>query len=133
MESREPPRRIDLVDRELTESVIGAFYEVYNELRYGLLENLYTEALARELTKRGRRVDREVRVQIYYKCEVIGLQRIDMIVDERLVVEVKSTHDLSKASHRQVLSYLRGSHLQLALLLHFGPEAKFYRIISSMR
>ena len=133
MENRESPKRIDLVDRELTESVIGAFFGVYNELRYGLLENLYTEALARELVNRGRRVAREVRIQIYYKGEVIGLQRIDMIVDERLVVEVKSTHDLSKASHRQVLSYLRGSRLQLALLLHFGPEAKFYRIISSMR
>ncbi len=129
----ENPARVELIDRELTESVIGAFYEVYNELRYGLLENLYNEALARELAKRGRRVAREVRVQVYYKGEPIGLLRIDMIVDERLVVEVKSTHDLSKSSHRQVLSYLRGSRLQLALLLHFGPEAKFYRIISSTR
>ena len=129
----ENPARVELVDRELTESVIGAFYEVYNELRYGLLENLYSEALARELLKRGHRVAREVRIQIHYKGEVIGLQRIDMIVDERLVVEVKSTHDLSKSSHRQVLSYLRGSRLQLALLLHFGPEAKFHRIISSRR
>ena len=129
----ENPARVELVDRELTESVIGAFYEVYNELRYGLLESLYSEALARELVARGHRVGREVRVQIHYKGEPIGLQRIDMIVDERLVVEVKSTHDLSKSSHRQVLSYLRGSRLQLALLLHFGPEAKFYRIISSRR
>ena len=129
----ESPARIELVDRELTESVVGAFYEVYNELRYGLLENLYSEALARELKRRGHGVAREVRVQIYYKGEVIGLQRIDMIVDTRLVVEVKSTHDLSKSSHRQVLSYLRGSRLQLALLLHFGPDAKFYRIISSRR
>jgi GxxExxY protein len=129
----ESPARIELVDRELTESVIGAFYEVYNELRYGLLESLYSEALERELTRCGRHVAREVRVPIYYKGEVIGVQRIDMIVDERLVVEVKSTHDLSKSSHRQVLSYLRGSRLQLALLLHFGPEAKFYRIISSRR
>jgi len=78
-------------------------------------------------------VAREVRVQTYYKGEVIGVQRIDMIVDGRLVVELKSTHDLSKASHRQVLSYLKGSGLQLALLLHFGLEAKFYRIISSTR
>src|SRR5258708_39578588 len=94
---------VELIERELTEAVIGAFYEVYNELRYGLLENLYNEALARELAKRGRRVAREARVPVYYNGEPIGLLRIDMIVDESLVAVAKSTPHLSNCTHPHAL------------------------------
>ena len=120
-----------LIEADLTKSVIGAFFDVYNQLDYGFLEAIYAESLARELVRRGHRVDREVRIVVYFKGDPVGVQRVDMIVDERLLVEIKSCHDLSKASHRQVLSYLRGSALQVGLLLHFGPKPEFYRMVSS--
>src|SRR5438132_10245344 len=113
---------IRLVDEALTKSIIGAFYDVYNQLDYGYLENIYSEALARELTRRGHLVERQVMIRVFYKGELVGLQRIDMLVDKRVVLEIKSTHDLSKTSHRQLLGYLRGSELQVGLLLHFGPK-----------
>lgn len=128
MEQDDRPRA-PLLEEDLTRSVIGAFFAVYNELNYGYFESIYAESLARELTRRGHKVEREVAIVIYYKGDPVGLQKIDMIVDGRLLVEIKSTHDLSKASHRQVLSYLRGSVLQVGLLLHFGPRAEFYRVI----
>lgn len=118
-----------MIEEALSKSVIGAFYDVYNYHDYGFFEAVYVESLARELASRGHQVQREAMIEIFYKGECVGLQRVDMIVDGRLLVEVKSTHDLSRASHRQVLSYLRGSNLPIGLLLHFGPKAEFYRII----
>jgi GxxExxY protein len=124
---------MELVHGELTRSVIGGFYEVYNELRYGLLENLYRSALVLELRDRGHHVEREVHVGVTYKGRPIGTQRLDLVVDGKLIVEVKSTHDLSPSAHRQLASYIRGSEIELGLLLHFGPEAKFYRQICTRR
>lgn len=120
-----------LIDEQLTESVIGAFYEVYNALGFGFLEQVYTTALERELRARGHVVGREVWVPVFYKGDLISRQRIDMVVDERLVVEAKSTQDLHKFAPRQVYNYLRATRLEVGLLMHFGPEPAFYRLIHS--
>ena len=119
-----------LVDEQLTHSVIGAFYDVYNALGYGFLEQVYTSALERELLARGHVVGREVYVPVIYKGDEISRQRIDMIIDQRLVVEAKATQELHKAAKRQVYNYLRATRLQVGLLLHFGPEPCFYRLDS---
>ena len=111
--------RIDLLQEERTHSVIGAFYEVYNILGFGFLEGLYGMGLERELRSRGHRVAREVGVRVYYKGEELGQQRLDMIVDERLIIEIKSTYRLHKAAPRQVLNYLKATNLEVGLLLHF--------------
>ena len=118
-----------LLEEELSHSVIGAFYEVFRALGYGFLEHLYVMAMERELRARGHRVGREVWVPVAYKGEELGMQRLDMIVDERLIVEVKSTEVLSPAARRQVISYLNATRLQVGLLLHFGPVPKFYRFV----
>jgi GxxExxY protein len=118
-----------LLEERLTHSVIGAFFEVYNTLGFGFLEHLYVMALERELLARGHRVGREVGVSVGYKGEELGTHRLDMIVDERLIVETKSTYELHPASRRQVYNYLCATKLELGLLLHFGPTPKFYRLI----
>jgi len=118
-----------LIDEQLTASVIGAFYEVYNALGFGFLEQVYITALERELRARGHVVGREVWVPVFYKGDVISRQRIDMVVDEQLVVEAKSTQDLHKFAPRQVYNYLRATRLEVGLLMHFGPEPTFYRLI----
>jgi GxxExxY protein len=120
-----------LIDGKLTRSVIGAFYDVYNTLGFGFLEHIYIMALERELLARGHRVAREVYVRVRYKGEELAQQRVDMIVDERLIVEAKSTYDLHKAAPRQVFNYLRATNIEIALLLHFGPKPSFFRLISS--
>ena len=125
--------KIQLLEERLTRSVIGAFYEVYNTLGFGFLEHVYAMALERELLVRGHRVGREVSTHVTYKGHVLAVQRIDMIVDERLVVETKATLETPKAAERQLLNYLRATNLEVGLLLHFGPEAKFHRVVSSNR
>jgi GxxExxY protein len=118
-----------LLHEELTYSVIGAFFEVYNILGFGYLEQLYLAALERELRSRGHRVARELGVRVMYKGEELGSQRLDMVVDDVLVVEAKSTQDLVKIAPRQLYNYLRATNLEVGLLLHFGPEPVFYRIL----
>ena len=121
-------RRV-LMQEKLTRSVIGAFYEVYNTLGFGFLEHIYVMALERELRARGHRVGREVQIPVYYKRELLGTQRLDMIVDDVLVVEAKSTYELHPAAPRQLFSYLHSTKLEVGLLLHFGPRPRFYREI----
>ena len=89
---------IQLVEVALTRSVIGAFFEVYNTLGFGFLERLYVRALERELLARGHQVARQVEIRILYKGEELGTQRLDLVVDNKLIVETKSTYELHRAA-----------------------------------
>jgi GxxExxY protein len=122
------PRK-QLFEEDLSRSVIGAFFTVYNALGYGFLERLCSQALENELRARGHHVGREVPVEVSYEGAVLGVQRLDMVVDHKLVVEVKSTELLHPMAKRQLLNYLRGTSLELGLLLHFGPQPRFHRVI----
>ncbi len=88
--------RFNLIEERLTYSVIGAFFEVYNHLGYGFFESIYANALELELNARGHHVEREFSFQVLYKGVVVGVQRADMIVDHRLIVENKAGPDLPK-------------------------------------
>ena len=112
----------------LTESVIGGFYEVYNTFGFGFLESVYVEALCIELRLRGHEVRREVPVDVWYKGRRISRQRIDLLVDERLVGEAKATAELHGSVRRTVYNYLRASRLGTGLVLHFGLEPRAYRV-----
>src|SRR5437764_394262 len=109
-----------LAEEQLTHSVIGAFYDVYNTLGVGFLELVYLSALERELRARGHAAGREVYVPVIYKGDEISRQRIDMIVDERLVVEAKATQELHKSAKRQVYNYLRATRLQVGSFFTSG-------------
>lgn len=120
-----------LLEHRTTESIIGAFYHVYNRLGYGFLENVYTLALERELRARGHKVDREYSVTVFYEGEPLTTVRLDMVVDRKVVVENKSTSVLPAFAQRQLFNYLRASTLEVGLILHFGPVARFYRLVRS--
>jgi GxxExxY protein len=124
--------RAPLLLEKLTRSVIGAFYEVYNTLGYGFLENLYVAALEQELSARGHRVSRQFDVLVRYKGQEIGHQRLDLVVDECLVLEIKSTERLHPYAGRQLYNYLKATNLEVGLLLHFSPSgAKVFREVCS--
>jgi GxxExxY protein len=118
-----------LLEEALTHSVIGAFYDVHRGLGFGFREYLYALALERDLVAKGHRVDREVAVMAYYRGEPLAWQTLDLIVDEKLVLEIKATERLHPSATRQLFSYLCATNLEVGLLLHFGHEPKFYRVI----
>jgi GxxExxY protein len=113
-------------EEALTHSIIGAFFEVYNTLGFGFLEHIYKMALERELRARGHRVAREVMVRVSYKGEELAPQRLDMIVDDKVVVETKAAARLDRSAARQLYNYLRATRLEIGLLFHFGPEPAFF-------
>jgi GxxExxY protein len=123
----------DLIEGDLVYSIIGAFYDVYNYYGYGLLEGVYVAALHQELLDRGHRVDREVRLPILYKQRRVGWHRADMIVDGKVIVECKAADALPPYAQRQILSYLNATPLEVGVLLHFGPEAKYHRYVDTVR
>src|SRR6059058_2813166 len=120
--------KVALVEEARTHSIIGAFFDVYNALGFGFLEHLYVTALERELVAREHRVARELTVRVFYKGTELGYQRLDMVIDEVVVVEIKSTRELRKPAVRQIYNYLRATNLEVGLLFHFGPEPRFFRL-----
>jgi GxxExxY protein len=124
---------VPLLHGELTSSVISAFYEVYDELGFGYREVLYALALERALVDIGRRVAREVGVMVYFRGEPLARQSLDMVVDGKLIVEIKATERLHDNATRQLFGYLCATNLELGLLLHFGREPKFHRVICENR
>jgi GxxExxY protein len=122
-----------IFEETLTRSVIGAFFDVHWSLGFGFREHIYSLALERDLVAKGHRVDREVAVMVYHRGEPIARQLLDMIVDEKLVIETKATEQLHPGARRQLFSYLSATTLEVGLLLHFGHEPKFYRVICENR
>ena len=120
-----------LAEEALTQAIIGAFFRVYNRLGFGFLEHVYAAALEKELLGLGFRVSREFWVRIHYDGVELCQQRLDFVVNEKIVLELKSTLELHKRAPRQVLNYLRATNLEVGLLLHFGPEPKFYRLYAA--
>ena len=106
--------------------VIGAFFEVYNTLGHGHLESVYAAALEIEASARGLSVAREVPIVVRYKGVVVGTFRADMLVERRLLVELKATARPHPADRAQVQNYLRAGPVRSGLLLHFGEEPSFW-------
>lgn len=106
----------------LTEQIIGCGIEVHRHLGLGLLESIYEEALAHELTLRGVGFERQKAVDILYKDKTIKGQRLDLVVENEVVVEIKSVRRLDDVFTAQVLSYLKSTGLKRALLMNFGEQ-----------
>lgn len=110
-------------DNEITFEVRGAIYDVYKDLGPGLLESVYEEALAFELQQRGLHVDRQVEVPILYKGNVLKTPlRLDMMVENQIIVELKSVEELQKVHYKQLLTYLRLMDKQVGLLVNFNCQ-----------
>ena len=103
----------------LTGRVIGCAIEVHRILGPGFLESLYAEALASNLAASGLPHSREVRVAVAFKGRPIGEHRLDLLVDDRVVVELKAVEALARVHYAQVRSYLRATGLRVGLLLNF--------------
>jgi len=105
--------------RSLTEKIIGCAIEVRKTLGAGLLERLYEEALAFELATAGLKVDRQRLVKVKYKAIMLPEQRLDIVVDDLVIVEVKATERTPDAHLAQLTSYLRAAEMPLGLLINF--------------
>ncbi|MGC9454301.1 MAG: GxxExxY protein [Phycisphaerae bacterium] len=106
--------------QELTKRIIAAGVEVHRELGPGFVEKIYENALASELLRRGHKVDRQVVVRVGYRGEVVGEHRIDLMVDDSVVVELKTVDALAEVHKAQLRSTLKAAGKQVGLLINFN-------------
>ncbi|MBX3292347.1 MAG: GxxExxY protein [Acidobacteria bacterium] len=106
----------------LTQKIIGAAIEVHRTLGPGLLESIYEEALCHEFDLRGIAYARQVEVDVVYKGKVIKGQRIDVLVEQEVIIEIKSLTKLPEISMAQILSYLKATGLKRGLIINFGEK-----------
>jgi GxxExxY protein len=116
---------------ELTEQIIGAFYEVYNELGYGFLESVYEEALYKVLVARGLHVDRQFPTPVWFRGEKLCDFYADLLVDRSVLLELKAVRVLEPSHEAQLLNYLRATPIEIGLLLNFGPRPVVRRMAFS--
>jgi GxxExxY protein len=111
---------------ETTEKIIQAFYKVYNTLGYGFLEKVYEGAMMIELTKMGLNVQRQVQIKVYYEGEIVGEYYADIIVVDKVILELKAEETICPENEAQLLNYLKASKLEVGLLFNFGviPQIK---------
>ena len=112
-----------MTDNQITYQIRGAIYDVYKALGPGLLESVYEEAMVYELQKRGLKVIRQMEVPIHYDGHILKTPlRLDLLVEDRVVVELKSVKELQDVFFKQTRTYLRLLNLQVGILVNFNTD-----------
>jgi len=117
----------DVKYKELTEKVIKIFYRVYNKLGYGFLEKVYENAMMVEFKKEGMTVLPQSAIRVFYENEVVGEYFTDMLVDNKVIVEIKAAKSLAAENEAHLLNYLKATDIEIGLLLNFGPKPEVKR------
>ena len=118
---------MELLHKELTDIILKTFYGVYNELQYGFWENVYEKAMLLELTESGLKVERQKTIEVFYKGRALGQYVTDLIVENKVILELKAQPMINEAHEAQLLHYLRATTFEVGLLLNFGNKPEFRR------
>ena len=122
-----------MLHKDLSEKIIKAFYNVYNSLGYGFLENVYENAMLFELRKFGLDAQKQVSIKVYYEGELVGKYYADIIVEKTIIVELKAAESLCEEHEFQLINYLKATELEIGLLMNFGKTPQFKRKIFTNR
>lgn len=116
----------ELLYHELTSEILKCFYKVYNTLGYGFLEKVYENALRLELKSHGLLVEKQMPITVYYDNQVVGEYFADLVVERKIIIELKAAESLCEEHELQLINYLKATDYELGLLLNFGrkPEVK---------
>ena len=118
-----------MIYEKITGKILTAFFNVYNVLGYGFLERVYINSLVIELTKLGLMVKGEDEIQVYYEGEQVGKYFADLIVEDLVIIEVKTAEGFRNEHLAQLKNYLRATDIEIGLLLNFGNKPEFKRLI----
>lgn len=105
---------------KLSNDIIGAAIDVHKALGSGFLESIYHNALKIELSKKGIKFESERTVKIWYSNEEVGFHRLDLVVNDEIIVELKTVKEISNVHRAQVMSYLKATGLEIGLILNFS-------------
>jgi GxxExxY protein len=121
----------ELLHKELTDEIIKCYYTVYNKLGYGFLEKVYEKAMMIELLKKNLKVESQKYIEVYYDNNVVGEYYADLIVEDKVIIELKACEHLREEHELQLINYLRATTIEIGLLMNFGKEPEFSRKIFS--
>ena len=112
--------------QDLTSQIISCFYQDYNKLGFGFLEKVYENALLIELTKNELKIGRQKPINVYYDNKLVGEYFADLIVEDKVIIELKAAETLIEEHELQLINYLKATNIEVGLLLNFGrkPEIK---------
>lgn len=113
--------------KDLTEQIIKAFFDVYNELGYGFLEKVYQNSLYIELKSRGFNVEPQKQIKVHFKGYEVGEYYPDLIVNDVVILELKAAECIVEEFENQILNYLRATDVEVGLLLNFGKKPEIRR------
>lgn len=116
---------------DITELIIKAFYNVYNQLGYGFLEKVYKKALLIELRKFELECDSQFSIEVYYDNENVGFYIADIVVNNLVIIEIKAVEAICEEHEAQLTNYLRATEIEVGLLLNFGKNPAFKRKVFS--
>lgn len=122
-------RHSSLISSELTSQVIGVFYSVYNELGRGFTEAVYENAMAVALNEAGLPFHQQHPLTVLFRGQTVGEFRVDLLINDKLVVELKAAARLTPAHESQVINYLKATGFPVGLLLNFGDRPEFKRLV----
>ena len=117
----------------ITDIILRAFYDVYHELGYGFLENVYQNAFYKELKHCGLKCEAQKKIEVFYKGEVVGLYYADLFVEDIIILELKAVAEIHSAHESQLMNYLKATGIEVGLILNFGPKPTFKRKVFSNR
>lgn len=118
-----------LLHKQITDVIIGSFYNVYNELGYGFLEKVYENALAIELSNNSLLVNKQFPIKVFYKNKIVGEYYADLLIENKVIVELKAASRLTREHQAQLINYLKATEVEVGLLLNFGVNPEFSRKI----
>ncbi|HEY2979799.1 MAG TPA: GxxExxY protein [Anaerolineales bacterium] len=113
---------VEIIEKDLSHRIVQCAYEVFNALGPGFLEKIYEEAMAIILEKRGHGVEKQKLIGVYFLGESIGSHILDLVVDKRVILELKAVAEVLPIHRQQALSYLKATRLQLAIIINFGAH-----------
>ncbi|HCX31675.1 MAG TPA: GxxExxY protein [Blastocatellia bacterium] len=114
---------------EITQKIIGVFYEVYNELGHGFLESVYEKSLEVALNSMNLKVCRQIEIPVRFRGHKVGDFSADMLVEDCVLLELKAARSLDSSHTAQLLNYLRATDIEVGLLLNFGLKPEFKRLL----
>lgn len=115
--------------KELTYQIIGVFYDVYNELGHGFLESVYQRSLGLALESEGLKVKHHVKIPVWFRRQRVGMFEGDLLVQDSILLELKTARCLDRSHQAQLLNYLRATDIEVGLLLNFGLKPEFQRLL----
>jgi GxxExxY protein len=120
---------MSLLHQRITDAVLKVYYDVYNQLGYGFLEKVYQNAMYFELKKLGYEVEAQKEIKVYLNGQLLGEYYADLLVEDKVIIELKACEVLMNVHIAQLMNYLKATKIEVGLLLNFGEEAEFKRII----